>query len=362
MKIKITESYISMVTDNFIANNKLACFDIDGTIIKPKSGRVFPRDNSDWKLLYYNTKSKLQKKSEKYSIIFFSNQKGLKKKDNVNGWIHKIKNIIRDLDIQVHVYASLEDDMYRKPSIGLWDLFIKEYNIKNIYHKSFYCSDAAGRVKVGNYKKDFSDSDRKFALNIKLKFYTPEQYFLKKFPRKYKLEGLSTKDLLKTMENKAFSINEIKSNRQTIIIMVGYPGSGKSVISNKIKNELDYKIISQDECKTSKKCISLYKKLVKTNQSIIIDNTNPTVENRKQYLDNNLYKICLNMITSMEISMHNNKYRNYISNNKKKRVPKMVYYMYRKKYVKPTIKEGFDKIINVNISLENVDNKYFMYY
>ena len=37
--------------------------------------------------------------------------------------------------------------------------------------KSFYVGDMAGR------KKDKSDSDFKFALNIKFKFYTPEEYF-----------------------------------------------------------------------------------------------------------------------------------------------------------------------------------------
>ncbi len=41
--------------------------------------------------------------------------------------------------------------------------------------KSFYCGDAAGRVK--GKKKDFSDSDYKFALNINITFFTPEMLF-----------------------------------------------------------------------------------------------------------------------------------------------------------------------------------------
>lgn len=40
--------------------------------------------------------------------------------------------------------------------------------------KSFYCGDAAGRLKTSSTPKDFSDSDLKFALNIGLPFLTPE--------------------------------------------------------------------------------------------------------------------------------------------------------------------------------------------
>lgn len=39
------------------------------------------------------------------------------------------------------------------------------------YEKSFYVGDAAGRTG------DHNDTDRKFAVNAGLIFYTPEQYF-----------------------------------------------------------------------------------------------------------------------------------------------------------------------------------------
>jgi len=50
--------------------------------------------------------------------------------------------------------------------------------------KSFFCGDAAGRSsRFGSngqpIKKDHSCCDRLFAMNIGLKFYTPEEYFLK---------------------------------------------------------------------------------------------------------------------------------------------------------------------------------------
>ncbi len=44
---------------------------------------------------------------------------------------------------------------------------------------SFYCGDAAGRKRV-NGKKDFACSDRLFAINLNITFYTPEECFLNK--------------------------------------------------------------------------------------------------------------------------------------------------------------------------------------
>lgn len=43
---------------------------------------------------------------------------------------------------------------------------------------SFFCGDAAGRPKTANNIKDFSADDLKFAHNIGLKFYVPEELFL----------------------------------------------------------------------------------------------------------------------------------------------------------------------------------------
>ena len=60
-------------------------------------------------------------------------------------------------------------DEYRKPETGMWDFYTKNRNVN--YDESFYVGDAAGR------KKDFSDSDLKFAENIGITFYTPEEYF-----------------------------------------------------------------------------------------------------------------------------------------------------------------------------------------
>jgi Polynucleotide kinase 3 phosphatase len=45
--------------------------------------------------------------------------------------------------------------------------------------QSYYCGDAAGRPQgwAPKKKKDFSSSDRLFAMNIGIKFLTPEEHF-----------------------------------------------------------------------------------------------------------------------------------------------------------------------------------------
>ena len=145
------------------------CFDIDGTIITPKSGRKFPIDENDWKFLYDNTKEKLQELSKNNTIIFISNQAGLKTIEKRKLWIKKISRIINILGINISVFVSFDYDSYRKPLTGFFNKFIKYDKTKTVY-----CGDACGR------KNDFSDSDMKFALNLGIKFITSEELFLEK--------------------------------------------------------------------------------------------------------------------------------------------------------------------------------------
>ena len=58
--------------------SKIAAFDLDGTIIKTKSGRVFPKDKNDWVFFNDNVKKILYNLcNNNYKIVIFTNQKGI---------------------------------------------------------------------------------------------------------------------------------------------------------------------------------------------------------------------------------------------------------------------------------------------
>lgn len=70
--------------------------------------------------------------------------------------------------------ATTKDD-YRKPNTAMWEFFCQNCNgnVKIDKEKSFFVGDAAGR------KKDHSASDKEFAANCGLKFYTEDEFFEK---------------------------------------------------------------------------------------------------------------------------------------------------------------------------------------
>lgn len=76
--------------------------------------------------------------------------------------------------------------------------------------------------------------------------------------------------------------------------------------------------------------------------SIIFDATNATKEKRKEYIDYAFSKglpiRCINLQTDITESLFRNNKRNKV-------IPKITYYVFRKKYVQPTIDEGFYEIV-----------------
>ena len=102
----LDESVIQFKSDNFKFMNKVACFDIDGTLINTKSGKTFPINGNDWVWLYDNIKTKIQELyKNKYCIIFVSNQAILKTDEKLIEWQTKLNKMIQELDIPILVYA-----------------------------------------------------------------------------------------------------------------------------------------------------------------------------------------------------------------------------------------------------------------
>ena len=53
---------------------------MDGTLITTSSGRVFPTDNNDWKIIFPEVPGKLKALiADGYKIVLFTNQAGVSK-------------------------------------------------------------------------------------------------------------------------------------------------------------------------------------------------------------------------------------------------------------------------------------------
>ena len=348
VKFEDKNDYLVGKSKNFEFKKKHAMFDLDSTLIETKSGKKISSDINDWKFLYKNINEMIQKYYEDdYSIVIITNQL----KMPPNDIIKKITNICKKLeDIELIIYVATKKNKFRKPCPGFYyDLIMCNNEINK---NTFYCGDAAGR------KGDHSDCDYKFALNCNIKFKLPEQIFDN--VKDVILPKINYPDL--KISNNKFLFEPDKNKE--IVIMVGFPGSGKSTIAKKISDTYDYKLINRDTLKTLAKCHKLAKQLIEDEESFIVDNTNPDLETRKFYIDlakkNNYYITCIWMQTSEELSMHNNHYRN-VSNNLLL-IPDIAYRIYKKKFTKPSKKEGFDDIIKQDICLNKKKLTDYFYY
>lgn len=78
---------------------------MDGTLIKTKSGLVFPKDCNDWQLLYPDVPGKLkQLHTSGYKIVIFTNQAGLASgKVRISDFKRKIENVVQKIGVPIQV-------------------------------------------------------------------------------------------------------------------------------------------------------------------------------------------------------------------------------------------------------------------
>jgi len=288
-----------------------------------------------------------------------SNQKISKELEE---WKQKVHLIAASLpNVPFRIFAAAADDEYRKPMLGilhaLKDVYASE-NAEIDMAESYFVGDAAGRPN------DHSGTDRKWAMNAGLKFYTPEEFFLGQSTSEYQLLGYDTSLVMPGGE----PFTPTLSLKSELVLLVGYPSMGKSTLYRKHLSPAGYQHISQDALGSRAKCVKATEEALAEGKSCVIDNTNRDGQTRKHYIEIakkfGVPVRCFKFENSIDLAWHNNLYRTYclasstLENEVKRgKVPNIAYYGFQKNYEEPLLEEGFSEIVDVKWYFEGSEEE-----
>ena len=92
----------------------MCVFDLDDTIVKLRTNI----------LLNKNVKSVLKELSNHSNIVVFSNQSGIEKSHTTHYIVQSIMDSVsKQINIPISFFYAISDDIYRKPMIGMYELF-----------------------------------------------------------------------------------------------------------------------------------------------------------------------------------------------------------------------------------------------
>jgi len=213
---------------------------------------------------------------------------------------------------------------------------------------AYFVGDAAGRPD------DHSGTDRKWATNAGLKFYTPEEFFLGNSASEYQLLGYDTTSL--TPDGGPFT--PTLSTKPELVLFVGYPSMGKSRFYRKHFGPAGYEHINQDALGSRPKCLRATEDALAEGKSCVIDNTNRDGQTRRHYIEIakrfHVPVRCYKFENSIDLAWHNNMYRAYClapstleNEAKRDKVLSIAYFGFHRNYEEPSLVEGFTEIVDV---------------
>ncbi|GBG25228.1 Aprataxin [Hondaea fermentalgiana] len=181
----------------------VAGFDFDGclcTFSRGANTNVPTADNVHQSLVFDHAKAVLEALHARgFRLVIFSNESLARFKnpdpikDALTRKLGRVDAFLQFVDLPVEVYLATHNDKYRKPATvdinkrghdaggtAMWD-FMRSDPLKLCKAtasltdpaQGFYVGDAAGRAG------DISDGDKRFAQQVGLPFYTPEDFFLR---------------------------------------------------------------------------------------------------------------------------------------------------------------------------------------
>jgi bifunctional polynucleotide phosphatase/kinase len=272
-------------------------------------------------------------------------------------WKKKIPLIAAALPtLPFRLLAACAKDRYRKPMPGMWyeiERIFMEQNVEIDKNNSFFVGDAAGRVH------DFASTDRKWALNVGIPFYTPEEYFLDLPHTPYELPGFHVSSLAPTEPLSPSNATIVPNpSKPELVLFTGFPCLGKSSFYRKHFAPVGYIHINQDTLGTRAKCVKAAEEALRAGKSCVIDNTNRDAATRKFYVDLakkiGVSTRCFLFTGSMDLAWHNNLYRAYNqpssngSQPTRDLLPYLAFAGFQANYEEPQTSEGLSEVIKVN--------------
>ncbi|GJJ15534.1 hypothetical protein Clacol_009812 [Clathrus columnatus] len=331
-------------------SSKVAAFDLDGVLIKPKSGGTYPKGRNDWMWWRPLVKDKLSELYEKgYTIAIFSNQ-GTTSQKTIDEWKNKIPLIAKELpNTPFRIFAAQGYDWYRKPMPGMWLEFEKINNVA--------IGDAAGRPG------DHSDTDRKLALNIGLSFFTPEEFFLDKPPTPYKLMGFDIKgwptDQPLFVPTSTSLIPTGNPSLVEAVLFVGYPASGKTTFYRRYFEPKGYKHINQDILKTRSKCVKAVEECLKMGEPTYSQRLEPYITTTTSTIESvaseSVNATTLGTTTSKSVVQKGVTTTTTKTIKPAEPLPPLAFISYRANFEEPTLDEGFTEVKRINFIYEDLD-------
>ena len=343
-------------SENAVLITKLACFDMDDTLITTKSGDRWPSEPTDWKWLYPKIPGELARlTSEGCAVVVISNQGGVERgKTKLGDLKEKAEAMQTACGAPLLFCFATKFNCYRKPSPGIWDWIVSDVYPDVNNKDCFYVGDAAGRKRVKG-RNDHSSSDRDLALNIGIDFFTPEMFFEEKPSDAPSHSSAFDPRLLRLVtadEMTRFWDEKLpKSAGPEVVIMVGPPGAGKSRLARHLSETRGFTVVNQDVLKTLAKCKTVMKAALTRGEGVVVDRTNGLMADRASFLQlaGSVSVRAVVFEVSKDFCFHMARFRDYTrtKENRTASVPAVVVHTYFKKFEPLQMTETYETVVHL---------------
>jgi len=207
------------------------------------------------------------------------------------------------------------------------------------------------------------------AVAAKISFLTPEEFIYKESPRTRQFNGFDPKTFLMSLPKNAEAnqnlllekIKKLLIERPSLLILIGYPATGKSTMANKMADDKIH-VIHKDLAVGN-----IQNQIIdnlNSKRSVILDATNPKKIGRMaicqdvkmRAIDTPIYYLVIH--SNIDIAKHMNRWRAWLTNNTvlpaavafhKKPIPAPAFFAFMNSYQEPTLDEGVTQIFNTSV-------------